>query len=79
MVNVEWEIRSEGRSWVAGEALPRYGLTPEKIEMVRGKLFNNDEERIMMLGLLLENLGADAAVRLGNPQVWRDAVKRLPI
>jgi hypothetical protein len=76
MTQVSWDIRREGRSWIAGEALPRYELTPEKIEMVRGKLFNNDEERIMMLGLLLENLGADAAVRLGDPQVWRDAVKR---
>lgn len=77
MVDVKWDIRRDGRSWVAGEALPRYDLTPEKIEMVRGKLFNNDEERIVMLGLLLENLGADALVKLGNPQVCRDAVKLL--
>lgn len=64
MVTVQWDIRREGRSWVAGEALARYQLTPDKIEMVRGKLFNSDEERTIMLGLLLENLGADAAVRL---------------
>ena len=31
-----------------------------------------------MLGLLLENLGVDAAVRLGNVQMWRDAVAALP-
>ncbi len=78
MIDLDWDIRRDGRSWVAGEALPRYDLTPEKIEMVRGKLFNNDEERTVMLGLLLENLGADAAVKLGDPQVWRDAVQRLP-
>jgi hypothetical protein len=30
-----------------------------------------------MLGLLLENVGADRAVRLGNPDVWRAAVRSL--
>jgi hypothetical protein len=30
-----------------------------------------------MLGMLLENLGADAAVRLGDPQVLREAVARI--
>lgn len=77
MPQVQWDIRREGRGWVAGEAMQRYELTPEKIEMVRGKLFNNDEERMVMLGLVLENLGADAAVRLGDPQVWRAAVENL--
>jgi len=30
-----------------------------------------------MLGCLLENMGADAVVRLGDPQEWRDAVAEL--
>jgi hypothetical protein len=33
--------------------------------------------RVTMLALLLENLGADRAVRLGNPAVWRAAVTAL--
>ena len=45
--------------------------------MIDGKLFWSDEERLLLLGLLLENLGADAAVRLGDPQVWRTAVASL--
>jgi hypothetical protein len=52
-------------------------LTPEKLEMIRGKLLRDDEDRIKLLGLLLENVGADQAVRLGNPQVWRDAIDAL--
>ena len=36
--------------------------------------YDDHEERLQMLGLLLENVGVDAAVRLGDPQVWRDAV-----
>jgi hypothetical protein len=72
-----WDIRREGRAWVAGEAHPRYGLTPEKIEMIGGKLFWTDEDRLTMLGLLLENVGMDAAVRLGDPRLWRAAVADL--
>jgi hypothetical protein len=62
---------------VAKEALRRWELTPEKIEMVGGKLFDNRQQRLLMLAMLLENVGADAAVRLGNPKVWREAVAAL--
>jgi hypothetical protein len=71
------DIRLHGRAWVSGEARRRYELTPEKLEMMDGKLLWSDEERVNLLGLLLENVGAERAVRLGNPQVWRDAVARL--
>ena len=37
----------------------------------------DDEQRINLLGLLLENMGADQAVRMGDPAVWRDAIQRL--
>jgi hypothetical protein len=74
---VKWVIRREGRAWTADEAMPRYNLTPEKFEMYQGKLFWNDEDRLNMLGLMLENVGADQAVRLGDPAVWRAAVAAL--
>ena len=73
-----WDIRREGRAWRGEEAMARYQLTPEKIEMVKGRLFWSDEDRVAMLGLLLENVGADAAVRLGDPGVWKAAVADLP-
>jgi hypothetical protein len=57
--------------------MQRYELTPEKLEMIAGKLLWSEEDRVNLLGLLLENVGADRAVRLGNAQVWRDAVARL--
>jgi hypothetical protein len=53
-------------------------LTPEKTELIDGKLYWSDRDRITMLALLLENVGADKAVRLGNPDVWRAAVAALP-
>lgn len=77
MVDVRWDIRREGRPWSGGGALQRFELTPEKFEMVDGRLFWSDDERLTLLALLLENVGADAAVRLGNPEVWRAAVAGL--
>jgi hypothetical protein len=31
-----------------------------------------------MVGLLLENVGIDQAIRLGQPEVWREAIANLP-
>jgi hypothetical protein len=44
--------------------------------MWKGKLFWDDTQRITLLALL-ENVGADQAVRLGDPEVWRAAVRDL--
>jgi hypothetical protein len=74
--HVDWDIRRDGHAW-GDEAHERWQLTPEKFEMWEGQLFFDEEERILLLGLLLENVGADAAVRLGDPNVWRAAVASL--
>jgi hypothetical protein len=72
-----WDIRRAGRAWRGEEARARWELTPEKFEMYEGKLFFSEEERRNLLALLLENVGADVAVRLGDPQVWKDSVRHL--
>ena len=77
MTSENWDIRRDGRPWAGGEASARFQLTPEKIEMIDGKLFWRDEERVTMLALLLENVGLDVAVRLGDPNVWRAAIAEL--
>lgn len=74
--SVNWDIRREGRAW-GEEARDRWELRPEKFEMWKGKIFWTDHERLLMLGLLLENLGVDAAVRLGDPRIWRAAIADL--
>jgi hypothetical protein len=38
----------------------------EKIELIEGRMFWTDEDRLNMLALLLENVGMGAAVRLGD-------------
>ena len=77
-LNVKWNIQNEGREWSREEVEEKYhGQCPEKIELIEGKLFWNDEERIKMLALLLENVGVDKAVRLGDKNVWKAAIAKL--
>ena len=63
MEEIQWDLRPEGRAW-GPEAMSRYQMTPEKMEMIEGKLFWSEEERLTMLALLLENVGVNQAVRI---------------
>lgn len=74
---MKWDIRREGRAWSEDEALERYNLTRDKFEMVKGWLFWSETDRLNLPALLLENVGADRAVRLGSPRVWMEAVDAL--
>jgi phosphoglycolate phosphatase-like HAD superfamily hydrolase len=77
MKKLKWEIRSNDRAWRGDEAFDRYMLTPHKIELVNGKLLFSKKDRETLLALLLENVGADRVVQIGDPEVWRAAVARL--
>ena len=70
---MDWNFAPEGRKI----SLERYYLAPEKIELLEGGLFGFAEARLVMLGLLIENVGVDAVVRLGDPAVWKAAVANL--
>ena len=52
-------------------------LFPARAEMLDGKLFWSDQERITALALLLENVGIDEAVALGDPELWHEALSKL--
>ncbi len=73
-----WDIKNESRGWNRHEAWARFELLPEKNELISGQLTWSDEEREHVLGVLLELIGADRAVQLGNADVWRAAVAKLP-
>jgi hypothetical protein len=62
MKPIEWDIRREGRRWSHEEFDQRMYQAPEKIEYVNG-IFASDRERLNVLGMLLENLGIDRAIR----------------
>ena len=72
---MEFNIQRQGRKWNRTEVEQKYrNLCPEKIELIEGRMFWTDEERLNMLALLLENVGMDAAVRLGDPVLWKQAI-----
>lgn len=72
---MEFDIQRLGRKWNRTEVEQKYrNLCPEKIELIEGRMFWTDEQRLNMLALLLENVGLDAAVRLGDPALWKQAI-----
>lgn len=72
---MEFNIQRQGRKWSRAEVEEKYRtLCPEKIELIEGRMFWTDEQRLNMLALLLENVGMDAAVSLGDPALWKQAV-----
>ena len=76
MKPIDWEIRREGRRWSSEEFEQRIAQAPEKIEYVDG-IFASDRERLIVLGMLLENLGIDRVVQFGRLEDWKAAVADL--
>lgn len=74
---IKWDIRLEGRAWKENEIRERLDLIPEKFEIYRGKLFWNEKDRLSLLAMLLENVGVRKVVRLGNTQIWPEAIGEL--
>lgn len=73
---MEFNIQRQGRKWSRTEVEQKYyKKCPEKIELIEGKMFWSDEERLNMLALLLENVGMDAAVKLGDLALWQQAIE----
>jgi len=71
-----WKIEREGREWKGEEFMKRIYQAREKIEYVGG-IFVDEGERLTVLAMLLENLGIDKAVQLGNLEDWKAAVTEL--
>lgn len=67
------DIRLLGRPWSADE-MHRHHDLPGRLEMVGGKLCADDTQRVLLLGALLEHVGARRAVSLGSLQVWEAAI-----
>lgn len=76
MENIVWKIGRAGRAWSEDEAFQRHNLLPEptKIELHQGRLFWSDEERLLVVAMLLENLGIDKVIRLLDPDLLFEAL-----
>jgi hypothetical protein len=75
--DVTWNIQREGRAWTGEELRTKPYLGPDKMELIEGKLFWDDEQRLFVVAMMLENLGVDKVIRLGDPKVWREALDAL--
>ncbi|MBI2806614.1 MAG: hypothetical protein HYX68_16660 [Planctomycetes bacterium] len=66
---MEFNIQRQGRKWSRAEIEQKYhDLCPEKIELIEGKMFWSDEQRLNMLALLLENVGDGRRREIGRPR-----------
>jgi len=71
---MEFDIRRDPRQWTRAEVEERLYAAPEKIEFVNG-IFNNDRERLVVLGMILETMGIDRVIQeFGKLEDWKSAV-----
>ena len=72
----KFAIRRSGRAWHGPELADRLGRLGDcKVEVIEGRLFGDEYQRRLLLGMLLENVGLDAAVGLAEPILWRQALE----
>jgi len=71
-----WKIERKGREWKGEEFDKRIYQAPRKIEYVGG-IFINERQKLTVLAMLLENLGIDKAVQVGNLEDWKAAIAEL--
>jgi hypothetical protein len=71
---MQWDIRREPRRWSDDEIRSRLELTPEHFEVFDGEMLSTEEDRVNLLGIMLEQVGIDAALRLAPKELWREAL-----
>jgi hypothetical protein len=72
----DWDIRREARRWTKEEAECRMYQAPEQIEFAGG-IFVGEDQRLTVLGMLLENLGIDKVIRFRKLEDWKAAIADL--
>ncbi len=61
-----YDVTLAGRAWSSADMQARHSELPFKPELIHGKLYWTEGERLTMLAALLEHCGAAAAVRIGD-------------
>ena len=72
-----FDIGLEGRRWKVDRFHELDTVLPEKMELIDGKLFWSERERIGMLGAMLEQVGLAKAVTLAPKELWLQALAQL--
>ena len=73
----EWNIGLEGRRWNVDRFHAVGVVMPEKMELIDGKLFWSERERLGMLSAMLEQVGLAATVRLAPKALWLEALAQV--
>lgn len=72
-----FDIGLEGRLWNIDRFHELADVLPEKMELIDGKLFWSERERLGMLAAMLEQVGLAKAVTLAPKSLWLEALDRL--
>ena len=72
-----FDIGLEGRRWTVDHWHSLGDVLPEKFEMIDGKLFWSEQERLGMLATMLEQVGLAKAVTLAPKELWLQALAQL--
>ena len=77
--DITWKIAADPVTPSSDEFWARYSHLnmPEKFEAIHGKLFWNDEQRLHVLGMLLEAVGLKRALAQFPPDAVRAALADL--
>jgi hypothetical protein len=68
-------IGLEGARWTVDDWDALGSMFPEKFELIDGKLFWSERERVGMLAAMLEQMGLVVAVRLAPRELWLEALR----
>jgi hypothetical protein len=68
-------IGLKGARWTVDVFDQLAEMLPEKMELIEGKLFWSQRERIGMLAAMLEQVGLVEAVRLAPKELWLEALR----
>lgn len=70
----EFDIRTVGRHWTDEEMASLHDDLPGRLEILNGLLCFDEDQRLLLLGALLEHVGTERAVRVGPLSAWKAAV-----
>lgn len=68
-----WSIGRAGKRWVGPDILAKLDALPMKLEVLEGKLFWDDAERVRVLAALMEQFGLDQVLQVAQIAAARDA------
>jgi hypothetical protein len=72
-----FDIGLEGKRWTVHRYHALDDVLPEKMELLDGKLFHGERQRLGMLGTMLEQVGLAKAVTLAPKALWLQALDQL--